>query len=151
MNLLIAIPVYNEKDHLDGVIRQVKQYAHDILLIDDGSTDGTSELLDAREKQGDVRVIHHAKNAGYGQSLIDAFNYAGEHGYDWVITMDCDEQHEPEMIPEFIRHLSTECWDTLTAARAIRVPAAMMICRPAIAGASTRSSPARSITASVCI
>jgi glycosyltransferase involved in cell wall biosynthesis len=114
VNLLIAIPVYNEKNHLDGVIRQVKQYAHDILLIDDGSTDGTSELLDARD---DVRVIHHAKNAGYGQSLIDAFNYAGEHGYDWVITMDCDEQHEPAMIPEFIRQIESDCWDIVSGSR----------------------------------
>jgi glycosyltransferase involved in cell wall biosynthesis len=114
VNLLIAIPVYNEKNYLDGVIRQVKAYAHDILLVDDGSTDGTSELLDARD---DVRVIHHAKNAGYGQSLIDAFNYASERGYDWVITMDCDEQHEPRMIPEFIRHIESDCWDIVSGSR----------------------------------
>jgi glycosyltransferase involved in cell wall biosynthesis len=114
VNPLIAIPVYNEKNYLDGVIRQVKNYAVDILLVDDGSTDGTSELLDARD---DVRVIHHAKNAGYGQSLIDAFNYAGERGYDWVITMDCDEQHEPRMIPEFIRHIESDCWDIVSGSR----------------------------------
>jgi dolichol-phosphate mannosyltransferase len=117
VNLLIAIPVYNEIEHLAGVIRQVKAYAQDILLIDDGSTDGTSELLAARS---DVKVIHHAKNAGYGQSLIDAFNFAGEHGYDWVITMDCDEQHEPAMIPEFIRHIETDCWDIISGSRYLR-------------------------------
>jgi glycosyltransferase involved in cell wall biosynthesis len=117
VNLLIAIPVYNEKNYLDGVIRQVKRYARDILLIDDGSTDGTTELLDAREKQGDICVIHHAKNAGYGQSLIDAFNDAGERGYDWVITMDCDEQHEPRMIPEFIRQIESDCWDIVSGSR----------------------------------
>lgn len=117
MNLLIAIPVYNEKDHLAGVIRQVKAYARDILLIDDGSTDGTTELLAARR---DVTVIHHARNAGYGQSLIDAFNYAGEHGYDWVITMDCDEQHEPAVIPEFIRQIETDCWDMISGSRYLR-------------------------------
>jgi glycosyltransferase involved in cell wall biosynthesis len=56
----------------------------------------------ARRNSGrrkDIQVITHAANQGYGQSLIDAFNYADSRGYDWVITMDCDEQHEPEMIP----------------------------------------------------
>ena len=56
-------------------------------------------------KRDDVRVIRHAVNRGYGQSLIDAFCYAQRKGYDWVITMDCDEQHEPERIPEFIRQI----------------------------------------------
>ena len=54
---------------------------------------------------------------GYGQSLIDAFDFANRRGYDWVITMDCDEQHEPEMIPAFVREIRTDRWDVISGSR----------------------------------
>jgi hypothetical protein len=45
---------------------------------------------------------------GYGQSLIDAFAFADRQGYDWVVTMDCDEQHEPERIPRFVELIASD-------------------------------------------
>ena len=96
MRDLVAIPIYNEAPTLAAVLRQVRRYASDILVIDDGSTDATPELL--RAEQGIFR-IRHLENCGYGQSLIDAFRFAATRGYDWVITMDCDEQHDPQSIP----------------------------------------------------
>ena len=96
MRVLIAIPVYNERKYVDSVLERVKSFHPDILVIDDGSTDGTQDILAARR---DIQLITHKPNQGYGQSLIDAFKHADARGYDWVITMDCDEQHEPEMIP----------------------------------------------------
>src|SRR4051812_14600276 len=86
VRLLIAIPVYNERKYVEGVLDKIRQYHDELLVIDDGSTDGTSQLLAARP---DVRIIQHPANLGYGQSLIDAFAYADRAGYDWVITMDC--------------------------------------------------------------
>src|SRR3954447_1081337 len=74
LRLLIAIPVYNERGYVDRVLDKIKGFHPDILVVDDGSTDGTREILDARR---DIEVIHHPVNRGYGQSLIDAFNYAG--------------------------------------------------------------------------
>lgn len=112
--ILIAIPVYNEQKFLDLVLDKVLRFHPDVLVIDDGSTDGTTRALAARK---DVRVIRHATNKGYGRSLIDAFNYADEHGFDWVITMDCDEQHEPEMIPEFLREIRSDRWDIVSGSR----------------------------------
>jgi glycosyltransferase involved in cell wall biosynthesis len=117
VQLLIAIPVFNERKYVEHVLAKVKTFHPDILLIDDGSTDGTAEYLATRS---DIHLIRHPENRGYGQSLIDAFAWAdtqGGRGYDWVITMDCDEQHEPERIPDFVRAIETDEWDLISGSR----------------------------------
>jgi len=114
VQLLIAIPIYNELKYVTAVLDKVKRFHNEILLVDDGSSDGTSPLLRART---DIHLLSHPTNAGYGQSLIDAFAYADERGFDWVITMDCDEQHEPEMIPRFIEEIRTDRWDLISGSR----------------------------------
>ena len=114
MRLLIAIPVFNEQKYLGRVLDKVKTFHPDVLVVDDGSTDHTPEILGSRP---DVAVIRHATNLGYGRSLIDAFEYARRRAYDWVITMDCDEQHEPEMIPQFVRHIESDRWDLISGSR----------------------------------
>jgi glycosyltransferase involved in cell wall biosynthesis len=120
VRLLIAIPVYNERKYVERVLNQIRRFHPDLLVVDDGSTDGTGPILDGLAAAGDLRVIHHPRNLGYGQSLIDAFRFAEKHGYDWVITMDCDEQHEPEMIPEFIRQIRKDRWDLISGSRYLR-------------------------------
>lgn len=117
VRILIAIPVFNEERYVDAVLDRVARYHREVVVIDDGSTDGTAERL---ARRGDVQVIRHASNLGYGKSLIDAFNYADEQGYDWVITMDCDEQHEPERIPEFIRCIRKDRWDIISGSRYLK-------------------------------
>lgn len=114
MRLLIAIPVHNEQQYVLDVLQQVRQFHDQVLVVDDGSTDRTAELV------GGVDWIHnlrHPINQGYGASLIDAFNWADERGYDWVITMDCDRQHEPQRIPDFIREIETGHWDLISGSR----------------------------------
>ncbi len=102
---LISIPVFNEEKTLERVLREVRRYAAgtDILVVDDGSIDRSPNIL---QKQPDVRIIRHHGNEGYGQSLISGFAYAIDHGYDVVVTIDCDEQHEPRRIPDFLRALA---------------------------------------------
>jgi len=119
MQYLVAIPVYNEDRSLLAVIRQVRRYARDILVIDDGSTDRTPQLL--RHERGLFR-IRHASNQGYGQSLIDAFEFATDRGYDWLITMDCDEQHEPAWIPRFCRAAAEDDSDIISGSRYLEEP-----------------------------
>ena len=97
MRVLTAIPVYNEQAHIEPVLREVLQHAQDVLVVDDGSSDGTPERLKAFP---DVHVIRHPQNRGYGAGLNSAFQYAIENGYDGLVTLDCDGQHEPKMIPE---------------------------------------------------
>lgn len=115
VRLLIAIPVYNEQKYVAQVLEKVRRFHRgDVLVVDDGSTDGTSRVL---SQARDVLTISHSRNLGYGQSLIDAFDFADRRGYDWVITMDCDEQHEPEMIPGFVEHMQSDQWDLISGSR----------------------------------
>ena len=79
-----------------SVLREVRKYSPHILVINDGSTDRTGELL-AGEK--DIHVVTHAKNSGYGAALISAFKYTLDHGFEVLVTTDCDGQHEPSRIP----------------------------------------------------
>jgi len=120
LRLLVAIPVFNEFKYVEKVLAKVRQFAGDILCVDDGSTDGTGDLL---ARRSDIQLIRHPVNQGYGRSIIDAFEYADARGYDWVITMDCDEQHEPERIPDFIREIETDQWDIISGSRYLQARA----------------------------
>ena len=96
MPFLTAVPVYNEERHVEAVLREVRRYSPHILVVNDGSTDRTPELLARR--QG-VALVTHSHNRGYGAALVSAFEYALRHGYEVLVTMDCDGQHEPARIP----------------------------------------------------
>ncbi|MBI3997608.1 MAG: glycosyltransferase family 2 protein, partial [Armatimonadetes bacterium] len=102
---LIVIPLFNEAPTLARVLSQVRQAppSAEVLVIDDGSTDESSDILRAT---AEAAVITHEQNLGYGQSLIDGFAYALERDYGAVVTIDCDEQHEPRQIPQFIAALA---------------------------------------------
>lgn len=93
--LLTALPVYNEVQHVTQVLDEVVKYAADVLVVDDGSTDGTRDLLRSRD---DVYLSCHPQNRGYGAALQTAFEYAVHHRYDLLVTIDCDGQHEPQRI-----------------------------------------------------
>lgn len=113
MRTLIAIPVYNEQKYIDRVIPRVLEHATDVLVVDDGSTDRTPCML----AKHPVEVIRHSVNRGYGRSLRDAFLWACTLRYDWVITMDCDEQHEPALIPRFLEAQASDDADIISGSR----------------------------------
>ena len=92
---LTALPVFNEVRHVTAVLDEVARNAADVLVVDDGSTDGTRELLAQRS---DVVVVTHPQNRGYGAALRTAFDYAIQHDYDVLVTIDCDGQHQPHLI-----------------------------------------------------
>jgi dolichol-phosphate mannosyltransferase len=98
-NVLTALPVYNEAGHVSGVLDEVLRTSPNVLVVDDGSNDGTADLL---ARRADVAVVTHQRNAGYGAALRSAFQYTLAHGYDVLVTIDCDGQHEPQRIPDFV-------------------------------------------------
>jgi dolichol-phosphate mannosyltransferase len=111
--VLLAIPVYNEVDHVHSVLTEVRKRVEEILVIDDGSTDGTPQAL----AEHPVEVIRHASNRGYGRSMQDMMRWAAFDGFDWLITMDCDEQHEPAAIPRFLEAIKRDDLDIVSGSR----------------------------------
>jgi len=112
-DFLVAIPIYNEERYIPRVVSHVLEYTDNVLVVDDGSTDRTPCLLGKLP----VDVIRHASNRGYGASLVDAFSFAAQHGYEWIITIDCDEQHEPQAIPAFIDAARSNHSDIISGSR----------------------------------
>jgi glycosyltransferase involved in cell wall biosynthesis len=104
LRFLTALPVYNEVKHVTEVLDEVVRNAGDVLVVDDGSTDGTRELL---KERSDVIVVSHRQNRGYGAALRTAFDYAIAHNYDVLVMIDCDGQHEPQRIAK----LAAACVD----------------------------------------
>jgi glycosyltransferase involved in cell wall biosynthesis len=123
-DVLTALPVYNEAAHVCGVLDEVVRMTSQVVVVDDGSTDGTSDLLIEREAtRGDIRVIRHTHNRGYGAALATAFAAALDPGpaggrYAGLITIDCDGQHQPRLIPDFIKALGEA--DIVSGSRYLR-------------------------------
>ena len=113
MRTLVAVPVYNEEKYVLRVLSEIRKYTEHVLVIDDGSTDETPSLL----AKLPVDVIRHGKNRGYGRSIRDAFRWANCYSYDWLITMDCDEQHEPASLPDFFAAIERGDADLLSGTR----------------------------------
>ena len=99
LKILALLPAYNEEAHLGKVLSQVKEQTADVLVVDDGSKDKTAEIARA----AGVEVLSRGYNCGKGQSLKDGYVWALEHGYDAVIMLDADGQHDPACIKDFIQ------------------------------------------------
>jgi glycosyltransferase involved in cell wall biosynthesis len=115
VKLLTAIPVYNEERHLDAVLTEVKRYSPHIVVVNDGSSDRTAQLL---AQHADIDVVTHEKNRGYGAALISAFHHALATDCDVLVTMDCDGQHEPARIPVLTESIHDA--DIVSASRYLR-------------------------------
>lgn len=112
---VVLIPVYNEEARLPGVFQRLREvYSGDVLFVDDGSCDGSADLL-GEIADPRTRIIYQPANRGYGATLIRGFQEVLERNYDSVVTMDSDGQHRPDWIPRFFDGL--EGWDVVSGSR----------------------------------
>lgn len=113
--VLVLIPALNAAKHIAPVVRETLQQIHDVVVIDDGSTDDTGAV--AREA-GVQTVLRHDVNRGKGGALKTGFAYALANGFDLVIALDADGQHLPHEIPKFLACYAETHADLIIGGRA---------------------------------
>ena len=111
MKTIVIIPAFNEQAAIGEVVEKSLQYADDVLVVDDGSSDNTCELAG---KAG-ASLIKHPTNFGKGVSLKDAFSKVD--GYDIIVTIDGDGQHNPDEIPKLIKPIKENRADFVNGSR----------------------------------
>ena len=100
--LLVVIPAFNEGGRIGAVVAKVRgEVAGEVLVVDDGSTDATA----AEARAAGAIVATHANNLGYGSALQTGYRYALRHGFDRVLQMDADGQHDPSSIRDLVAAL----------------------------------------------
>ncbi len=105
MNLVVIIPTFNNCNTLERVVKGCMNHCSNIIVVNDGSTDGTEKIL---EKLTGIMTITFPENRGKGAALKAAFRHALRLGYDYAITIDSDGQHYPEDIPRLTEAASKE-------------------------------------------
>ncbi len=115
MKGLIVIPAYQEEARIGSVLSSIRQSApsSDNLVVDDGSQDGTAEIA----RVSGVQVLRHPFNLGYGAALQTGYKHAVRHGYDLVVQMDADGQHDPREIPALLLPLERNEADLVVGSR----------------------------------
>jgi dolichol-phosphate mannosyltransferase len=107
---LVIVPTYNERENIERLI--VTTLSQDprleILVVDDGSPDGTAEIVGGIMSSNDrVHILRRAKKMGLGTAYIAGFHWALERGYDFVFEMDADFSHDPDHLPGFLKAIQT--------------------------------------------
>lgn len=106
---LVIIPTYNEADNLETIVERVVSASSDIdiLVVDDGSPDGTGAIADRLATQlSAVNVLHRTSKDGLGAAYLAGFAWGREHGYDSLVEMDADGSHHPEDLPALLALLA---------------------------------------------
>jgi glycosyltransferase involved in cell wall biosynthesis len=115
MKILIVIPAFNEGENLGNLLKKISSFVplKDVLVVDDGSRDETSNVA----KRAGTEVLSFSYNQGKGLALRAGFDFAIKKGYDAVITMDADGQHNPSGIPKFLKELKKNGADLIIGTR----------------------------------
>jgi dolichol-phosphate mannosyltransferase len=115
---LVIVPTYNERENLPRLVPSIlsRDERLEILVVDDGSPDGTGELADeiaAGEKR--VHVLHRTVKEGLGKAYLAGFAWGLERGYDVLFEMDADFSHDPQHLPKFLEAI--ERYDVVLGSR----------------------------------
>lgn len=121
---VIIIPTYNEKENIEAIIRAVTslEKEFEVLVIDDGSPDGTADIvkrLMSDEFKGRVHLVERSGKLGLGTAYICGFKWALEHGYEYIFEMDADFSHAPADLPRLYAACHDEGYDVSVGSRYI--------------------------------
>lgn len=120
---VVIIPTYNEKENIESIIRAVlglKEHGFHILVIDDGSPDGTADIvkcLMSDEFKHELHLIERRGKLGLGTAYITGFKWALNQGYDYIFEMDADFSHDPKDLPRLYAACATEGYDVAIGSR----------------------------------
>jgi glycosyltransferase involved in cell wall biosynthesis len=100
---LVVIPAFNEEEKIQAVVREIRREMPEavVLAVNDGSRDRT----EARARSAGAKVLSHPFNMGYGVALQTGYKYARKYGFEWVLQMDGDGQHDPRYLPALLREV----------------------------------------------
>ncbi|MBA7708408.1 Undecaprenyl-phosphate 4-deoxy-4-formamido-L-arabinose transferase [subsurface metagenome] len=111
--ILIATPAYNEERYIGSVVLKARQYADEVIVLDDGSTDDTSEIA----RLAGATVIRHEENKGYGAAIQSLLAEAKKRNPEVLVLLDADSQHNPDEIPSLIKSIISEGFDLVVGSR----------------------------------
>jgi len=122
VNLSVIMPVYNEQETLEEIVRQVLDtgHAYEIVMVDDGSTDGTRDIMAQWVDDPVVRVIYHERNMGKGSAVRTAFDHARG---DIYIIQDADLEYDPRDYPKLLQPIKEGRADVVYGSRFLGGPA----------------------------
>ena len=115
MKTIAAIPCYNERIPIGYVALIARKHVDEVLVVDDGSTDDTVEVATA----AGAAVVSHEVNKGKGRAVKTSLRYAVEHGFDVLVLLDGDGQHNPDEIPQLIEPISNDAADLVIGFRSL--------------------------------
>jgi glycosyltransferase involved in cell wall biosynthesis len=121
MKLTVIIPAYNEIDTIEEILRRVQATGipDEILVVDDGSTDGTRQLLEELNGQGDIRVILRQQNEGKGAAVVTGIQNASS---DYILIQDADLEYDPRDYPALLRPVEEGVADVVYGSRFLGAP-----------------------------
>jgi glycosyltransferase involved in cell wall biosynthesis len=121
VKLSVIIPVYNEEKTILEIVHRVQKtsLASEILIIDDGSTDGTREVLKQLSSNEEIRIILHDKNKGKGAALNSGFNLVSG---DVVLIQDADLEYDPREYPNLLNPIEEDIADVVYGSRFLGAP-----------------------------
>ena len=104
--ILVVIPTYNESENIEKLIQELKSLEHHIMIVDDNSPDGTSEIVEnLKEKNNNLYLIKRESKLGLGSAYRDGFKAAMNMGYEFFVEMDADFSHQTIDLVEMIKNI----------------------------------------------